>query len=217
MLQRTQTTPPSAPSKPKPEDEDPTPQFNFAPFVMRLGARLVDQILLNTVALLVAFATAHYLNGLAGADPLTFSTQSYVLPLALLIDFLAYGPWGEAQTGTLGKRALGMYTLRQHDYRPLSLLHAYRRSMIKLVFYLPLLYGLLQHAPVWIAVGLAVAILPSLPVLSTPRRQTIYDRLTGTIVVGRQRPEEESTEPIPGSQAAAEPGVVAFEGGKQAN
>jgi uncharacterized RDD family membrane protein YckC len=130
----------------------------------RIGAQVIDSILLGVVFVVVGVATGGGESGHGSASVHLGSAAT----LAFLAICFAYYTACEGTTGqTLGKRLLGIRVVRVDGSRP-SLGQAAARTLLRIVDVLPLLY----------IVGLITAL------ASGPgRRQRVGDLAAGTYVV----------------------------------
>ncbi|MBV8386499.1 MAG: RDD family protein [Acidimicrobiia bacterium] len=109
---------------PPPEGRGPSgPRASFG---LRLGAALIDGIILNVVGFVVQSLLGQYLG--------------YVLTLAVNFGYFGYfegGPAGQ----TIGKLALGIRTVRQDTGGPLGWGTALLRNLCRIISALPCLLG----------------------------------------------------------------------------
>ena len=137
---------------------------DLAPYLRRVGATLLDGLIIATIVFVIAFAA-----GAAGAPT---DTTGFLFIAAALLSSLLYAPIllcrsGEHNGQTLGKQALSIRVVRQ-DAQPMTASPALLREFVG--------KGVLGIIPFFTIVDFLFP-------LGDARRQAIHDKLASTFVM----------------------------------
>ena len=154
------------PGTPPPAGSQAPPSAGYARFGKRVGARLIDIIVLILVNIVITTIVA----AAAGWEQDSNDDRIEVYVISFVANWLYYaGMHSSPYQATLGKLALGI-TVTGYNGRQIGFLHATGRWLAEIPSTLILLIGFLM--PLW-----------------TQRKQALHDMIAATLVVNReQRP-----------------------------